>query len=65
MKYVINNDVLEYVVPEAEDKEIIIPDGVKSLGKSFGFYSFFYKMNECINISRIFIPASLGENQIL
>lgn len=62
MKYVINNDVLEYVVPEAEDKEIIIPDGVKSLGKSFGFYSFFHKMNECINISRIFIPASLGEN---
>ena len=60
MEYVINNDVLEYVVSKAEDQEIIIPDGVTELGGLFDYKSFpINKEKDYINISRVLIPASL------
>ena len=59
MEYVINNDVLEYVIPKADDKEIIIPDGVKAVGDGFEDKSFPYNSRDTFNnISRISIPAS-------
>lgn len=59
MEYVINNGVLEYVIPKADDEEIIIPDGVKGVGDGFRYKSFPYdNRNDFKNISRISIPAS-------
>ena len=60
MEYVINNGVLEYVIPQAGDTEIIIPDGVKALGDIDFIYESFesFKYEDYKNISRIVIPAS-------
>ena len=62
MKYEIANDVLKKVEIEDGDTEIIIPEGVKKLDELFFFESFPYeKQEECKQILRIRIPASLVE----
>lgn len=65
MKYNIENDILKGIEIENGDTEIIIPEGVKELDQYFQYESFpFEKQEECKQIIRVQIPASLVETNM-